>query len=444
MRQMRLGAFLRSFGHHVAAWRHPESPSDADVNFDFYLRLARIAERGLFDLLFIADNSSVPDQDHDILSRTAYVMRIDPIPLMSALAAVTREIGLVCTSTTTYNEPYLVARRFAALDHISGGRSGWNLVTSGNPAEAFNFGLSAHPDPADRYKRAREFAEVVVGLWDSWDEDAFVRDKESGVFFDPEKMHVLNHSGEHFRVRGPLNIARSPQGRPVMVQAGSSDDGRDLAAATAEVIFTAHPSLAGAQAFYSDLKERVQRYGRDPESVKIMPGIFATVGRTEDEAQRKYEDLQNLIDPAVGLNMLSAYMNFDLSGYAVDGPLPELPAALMAQGRPALLASMARRDNLTIRQLYMHMAGGRGHMQIVGSPTQVADLLEEWFTAGAADGFNIMPPVLPSALEDFVELVIPELQRRGLFRTHYEGRTLREKLGLPTPRRVSAASEQRG
>ncbi len=444
MRQMRLGAFLRSFGHHVAAWRHPHTPLDADVNFSFYTHLAHVAERGLFDMLFIADNMSLPDQDLEILSRTAYIMRIDPFALMSALAGVTKNVGLVCTMSTTYHDPYLLARAFNALDHISGGRAGWNLVTSGNAAEARNFGFQSHRPPNERYRRAREFAQVVQGLWDCWDDDAFPRDKATGIFFDPSKLHVLNHEGDDFRVRGPLNIARSPQGHPVIVQAGSSDDGRDLAAETAEVVFTAHPSIDSGTAFYSDLKTRMLEYGREPDDLKIMPGILVTVAETQSEAQEKYESLQALIDPVIGLSLLSERVGMDLSGYPIDGPLPELSPQLMTQSRPALMANLARRENLTIRQLYLRIAGGRGNLQVIGTPAQVADVMQEWFEKSAADGFNLLPPVLPSALEDFVNLVVPELQRRGLFRTSYESRTLRGNLGLPPKPRVLHATDAIG
>jgi len=365
--------------------------------------------------------------------QSSFVTRFEPITLFSALATMTTHIGLVCTSTTTYDEPYHIARRFACLDVISGGRSGWNLVTSQNPFEAQNFGRDSHLALGDRYKRAEEFADIVRGLWDSWDDDAFIRDKESGRFFDPDKLHVLDHKGEFFRVRGPLNVARSPQGHPVMVQAGSSNDGKELAARTAEVIFTAHQTIEDALAFYSDVKGRLARYGRKPEHVLIMPGIYAMVGRTEDEAREKYDKLQSLIHPRVGVKFLSRFLNYDVTQYPVDEPLPAHLEQQIVGSRPALLVKMARRDNLTIRQLYMRMAGARGHRQIFGTPEQIADELELWFTGGAADGFNVMPPVLPGSLKDFVDLVIPELQRRGLFRTRYEGRTLRENLGLPYP-----------
>jgi FMN-dependent oxidoreductase (nitrilotriacetate monooxygenase family) len=430
---MKLGAFLWPFGHHVAAWRHPATPENASNDIQHYMELAQTAERGLFDMLFVADTTGLLATEPENLSRMSYVAWMEPVTLMAALSAVTKRIGLACTASTSYDQPYLLARRFGSLDIISGGRAAWNLITTANPLEALNFSRDPHPDKDVRYRRAREFAEVVKGLWESWDDDAFIRDKASGRFFDPAKLHILNHKGEHFSVRGPLNVARSRQGHPVMVQAGASDDGRDLAAETADVVFTAHQTLESARAFYSDLKQRTAKFGRDPDHIKIMPGFFVTVGRTEAEAKEKFDRVQGLIHPEVGIRLLSTFINFDLTGYPVDGPLPEIQPSKVSASRTTLLTDIARRENLTIRQLYTRIAGGRGHIQFAGTPTQVADELERWFVGKAADGFNIMPPVLPEGLNDFVEMVIPELQRRGLFRTSYEGTTLRENLGLPWP-----------
>jgi FMN-dependent oxidoreductase (nitrilotriacetate monooxygenase family) len=430
---MKLGAFLQPFGHHVAAWRYPGTPDDAGNDFAHYTELAQTAERGLFDMLFVADTTGLWATDREGLSRMAYVAWMEPITLMAALSTVTRRIGLACTASTSYDQPYHLARRFGSLDIISGGRAAWNLITTANPNEALNFSRERHPDKDERYRRAREFAQVVKGLWESWDDDAFIRDKQAGRFFDPDKLHILDHEGAHFSVRGPLNVARSRQGHPVMVQAGASDDGRDLAAETADVVFTAHQSMESAQAFYADLKRRVAGFGRNPDDLKIMPGFFVTVGRTEQEAKDKFARVQELIHPDVGVRLLSTFINFDLTGYPVDGPLPEIPDSKVSASRRGLITDIARRDNLTIRQLYMRIAGGRGHIQFAGTPAQVADELQRWFESRAADGFNIMPPVLPQGLNDFVDLVIPELQRRGLFRTAYEGATLRENLGLPWP-----------
>ena len=431
-RQMKLGMFMRPAGHHIAAWRLPEAPSSPGNNLAHNMEVAQIAERGLFDMLFWADSVGVWGGDKEALSRLCRVAWIEPMTLLAAFATVTKNIGLVCTGTTTYEEPYNLARRFASLDVMSGGRVGWNLVTSANQAEGPNFGRDNHMPKADRYRRAGEFAEVVLGLWRSWDDDAFVEDKEAGLFFDPEKLHILNHEGEHFRVRGPLNVPRSAQGHPVMVQAGASEDGRNHAAATAEVIFAATPTIEAAREYYADVKSRVANKGRNPDHVKIMPGVAALVGRTEAEAAEQYERLQSLIHPQVGVRQLSNYIGHDLSPYPI-GPLPEIPRTDVSNSRVDLLVDMAARDNLTIRQLYEKIAGGRGHLTIQGSPTQIADQLEDWFTTGAADGFNLLPPTLPGSLNDFIALVIPELQRRGLFRTAYEGTTLRENLGLPRP-----------
>jgi FMN-dependent oxidoreductase (nitrilotriacetate monooxygenase family) len=443
---MKLAAFLYPTGYHVAAWRHPDVPADAGVNLAALTMQARTAERGRFDFIFVADSLAVRGRDLPALSRTAirYVAQFEPLTLLSALSVLTERIGLVASVTTTYNEPYHVARKLASLDHLSGGRVGWNLVTSQNEDEAHNFGFERHPDHADRYRRAREFAQVARGLWDSWEDDAFVRDKQSGLYFDPAKLHVLEHRGHYFAVRGPLNVPRPPQGHPVIVQSGSSDDGRGLAAEIGDVIFTAQPDLASAQRFYADVRARAEAHGRDPRNVIIMPGLFPYVGRTRGEAEGKLERLHALVDPVVGLSLLSGQIgNLDLSAYPLDGPLPEVPDTNAGKSRRDLLVDLARRERLTIRQLYERIAGSRGHWQVIGTASEVADRLQEWFEGGAADGFNVMAPWLPGGLDDFVELVVPELQRRGLFRCDYRGITLREHLGLrrpPHPTMVGAAA----
>ncbi|RMP54301.1 Xenobiotic compound monooxygenase A subunit [Pseudomonas syringae pv. atrofaciens] len=432
-RQMKLGAFLMATGHHVAAWRHPEVPADAGLDFKHYRHVARVAEAAKFDALFVAD--SLAAATGDIASRMARSDHFEPLTLLSALSAVTEHIGLIATATTTYNEPYHVARKFASLDHLSGGRAGWNLVTSDAAAEAQNFGRAEHVGHAERYSRAREFHQVVTGLWDSWADDAFTRDKASGEYYDPGRLHVLNHQGEHFSVKGPLNVARSPQGQPVVVQAGSSEVGRDLAAQTAEVVFTAQTSLASAQAFYADLKDRLSAYGRAVDSLKIMPGVFIVVAETEALAKAKFESFQELVEPRVGVALLGRMLgNFDLSGYPLDGPLPELPLTDSGQrSRQKLLTELAYQENLTLAQLGRRIAGGRGHYSLIGTPEQIADELQRWFEQGAADGFNVLVPHLPGGLEDVARLLVPELQRRGLFRTEYEGTTLRGNLGLQRP-----------
>ncbi|MEX5572056.1 LLM class flavin-dependent oxidoreductase [Pseudomonas lijiangensis] len=432
-RQLKLGAFLMATGHHVAAWRHPDVPANAGLDIKHYKHLAKVAEEARFDALFVAD--SVAAATGEIASHMARSDHFEPLTLLSALSAVTEHIGLIATATTTYNEPYHVARKFASLDHLSGGRAGWNLVTSDAAAEALNFGREEHVGHAERYSRAREFHRVVTGLWDSWADDAFIRDKASGEYYDPAKLHVLDHQGEHFKVKGPLNVARSPQGQPVVVQAGSSEVGRDLAAQTAEVVFTAQTSLADAQAFYADIKGRLKAYGRSADSLKIMPGVFIVVAETEAEAKAKFESFQDLVDPHVGVALLGRMLgNFDLSGYPLDGPLPELPLTDSGQrSRQKLLTDLAEKENLNLAQLGRRIAGGRGHYSLIGTPTQIADELQTWFEQGAADGFNVLVPHLPGGLEDVARLLVPELQRRGLFRTEYEGSTLRENLGLQRP-----------
>jgi N-acetyl-S-(2-succino)cysteine monooxygenase len=433
--QFKLGAFLMNTGHHVAAWRHPDADADGGLDFAHYKRLAQTAERAKFDMVFLADGVAVRrDHNLDSLSRSGQLVHFEPLTLLSALSAVTEHIGLVATASTTYNEPYHIARKFASLDYLSNGRAGWNVVTSASEAEAKNFNRDKHMEHALRYERAREFLQVVTGLWDSWDDDAFIRDKETGLYFEPTKLHVLNHKGKHFSVKGPLNVARPPQGYPVIVQAGASEDGQDFAAQTAEVIFTAQQTLEEAQAFYAGIKGRLAKYGRSPDHLKIMPGVFPVIGHTEKEAKEKYDQLQNLIHPSVGLALLSGNIGgFDLTSYPLDGPLPELPETNLNKSRQKLVTDLARRENLTIRQLYQAIAGARGHWTIWGTPEQIADRLEEWFVNDAADGFNLMPPYLPGGLDDFVDLVLPILRQRGLFRTEYEGRTLRENLGLLRP-----------
>jgi len=432
-RHMSLGAFLMSSGHHLAAWRHPRAWAGGGLNFNHFKKIAQTAERGKFDAIFFADNLALMGSP-ELGQYTTAGDVFDPLVLLSGLATVTERIGLISTVSTSYNEPYLLARKFASLDHLSEGRSGWNLVTSATDLEALNFGREQHFEHGDRYQRAEEFIDVVTGLWDSYEDDAFVRDKASGVFFQPDKLHVLGHHGEHYRVRGPLNIPRTPQGYPVLIQAGSSEPGKALAARTADVVFTAQQTLANAQAFYADVKGRLAAYGRRPDQLKVMPGISPVIGRTQAEAEDKYQELQDLVEPRVGLGLLAGMAGgFDLSGYDLDGPLPELPLSNSMQSRQALFIDLARRENLTIRQLYLKIAGARGHHTVIGTAKTVADTLEQWFVEQGADGFNIMPPFLPEGLDDFVESVVPLLQQRGLFRQEYSGTTLREHLGLQRP-----------
>lgn len=429
-REMKLGMFLRPAGHHVAGWRHPEAQSDAGWNFQRFAEMAKTAEEGMFDMLFLADTAAVPSDDFENLSKTSYVAWLEPFSVMAALAPITRRIGLVCTASTTFNEPYNIARKFASLDIISNGRSGWNLVTSANPIEALNFNLSEHVPRDLRYARAREFADVVRGLWDSWEADAFTVDKLSGVFFDPNKLHPLNHKGRFFQVKGPLNVAHPKHGHPVVVQAGASEDGKQLAAETADVVFAAQPTLDGAKEFYRDVKARLDKFGRSPEDLVIMPGFQVVVGESQGQAEDKAGELQELILPEVGLRHLSQYIGYDLSAYPLDGPVPELEVPKDGHSRTELLVDMARKEGLTIRQLYKKISGARGHYQTHGTPGKIADEMQEWFEGKAADGFNLIPPVLPRDLNEFVRLVVPELQRRGIFRRSYETETLKGNLGI--------------
>jgi N-acetyl-S-(2-succino)cysteine monooxygenase len=428
-----LGGFFHPTGNHVAAWLHPEAQIDAGVNFRHYVELARTAERAKFDLIFVADASAARAGNVDALKRwPQYMAYFDPTMLMAGIAACTTHIGLVATASTSFNEPYNIARRFASLDWISGGRAGWNVVTSSQPAEYLNFGIKVMPPHGDRYARAWEFVDVCRGLWDSWDDDAFVRDRSSALYFDPQKLHHLRHEGKFFSVRGPLNAARPPQGHPVLANAGVSETGREFAAAIAEIVFTPLLTLAEAQTLYRDLKGRMDKHGRRPEHLKVMPGLNAIVGRTDDEAEEIHQRLQAQIHPDVGRQLLSTELGVDLSAFPVDGPLPyDLIDTTVAQRK--MLVDRAKAGNLTIRQFYLQYAGARGQRTIKGSPQRIADEMEEWFLKEGVDGFLIQPPYLPGALNAFVDLVIPELQRRALFRTEYEGGTLRDRLGLPRP-----------
>jgi alkanesulfonate monooxygenase len=436
--QMKLGAFFHPTGHHVASWLHPDAAIDAGTNFRHYVELAQMSERAKFDLMFLADALAVRDGKPEALSRwPQYMAYFEPTTLLSGIAGLTERIGLVSTATTSYNEPYNLARKFASLDLISGGRAGWNVVTSANLSEAFNFGRDEHFEHGERYERALEFTKVVLGLWDSWEDDAFIRDRTTGRYFDPTKLHALNHKGDNFSVRGPLNVARSPQGHPVVFQAGSSDVGRELAAQTAEAVFTPQHTLEGAQAFYNDLKGRMAKYGRHPDHLKVMPGLNPIVGHTEAEAHEKYQYLQSFIHPDVGLELLSnALAGFDLAPYDPDGPLPEAVFEIKPKGSTTSfrnVLSWAKQEHLTIRQLYQRFAGARGQRTVIGTAAQIVDQMEEWFLGYGVDGFLIQPSHLPGGLEDFIAMVIPELQARQLFRTEYEGTTLRENLGLPRP-----------
>ena len=431
-KQLHLGAVMRPVAIHTAWWRYPGARPDANFDIRQLVRFIQTLEQACFDAFFMADHLAVMNMPVQALRRSATVTSFEPMTLLSALAMVTERIGLIATASTTFDAPYHVARRFASLDHISNGRAGWNVVTTANPDAALNFGLTEHVAHDERYRRAREFHAVVTGLWDSWAADAWLRDQESGVFFDPDRMHVLNHDGEHLSVRGPLNIARPVQGWPVIVQAGASEAGRQFAAETAEVIFGSSRTIEDARSFYRDVKARVTAAGRSADHCKIMPGAMVVVGRTRDEALEKKALLDTLVHPESGIPNLSIRLGVDASGFDLDAPLPEIPASNQSQSQRDTLVALARRDNLTVRQL-ARMMGGFGGLEIIGTAGEVADTMQAWLETGAADGFNIMFPTVPQGLDDFVTLVIPELRRRGLVRGAYQGTTLREHFGLPRP-----------
>ncbi|WP_408588961.1 LLM class flavin-dependent oxidoreductase [Novosphingobium sp.] len=431
-RQLHLGAFMRPVSIHTGAWRYPGAWPDANFNLAHIKRLAQTLEAAKFDAFFMADHLAVLNMPIDALKRSHTVTSFEPFTLLSALAMVTERIGLVATASTTYEEPYHIARRFASLDHLSAGRAGWNIVTTGNPETSHNFGSDQHLAHETRYARAREFYDVVTGLWDSWDDDAFVRDVDSGIYFDPAKLHVLNHKGPSLSVRGPLNIGRPVQGWPVIVQAGASEPGRQLAAETAEVIFGSEQTLAGGKAFYADVKGRMRAIGRDPDHLKILPAAFVVVGDTVEEAQAKRAHLDSLVHYDSGIRSLSIMLDYDVSGFDPDGPLPDIPESNASKSSRDRTIELARRDNLSIRQLAAK-AGSFAGLAFVGTPKTIADEMETWLEERASDGFNMMFPWLPGGLDDFATQVIPELQRRGIFRKEYEGTTLRDHLGLPRP-----------
>jgi alkanesulfonate monooxygenase len=431
-RQLHLGAFMRPASIHTGAWRYPGAWPDMNFNFAHIKRCIQTLERAKFDAFFMADHMAVLNMPLDALKRSHTVTSFEPFTLLSALSQATEHIGLVATGSTTFDAPYHIARRFASLDHISGGRAGWNIVTTSNPDAALNFGLDEHMEHSERYRRAREFYDVVTGLWDSFADDAFIRDVENGIYFDPAKMHVLGHKGEYLSVRGPLNIARPVQGWPVIVQAGASEPGRQLAAETAEAVFTAQSSLKIGQQFYVDVKGRAEKAGRSREHIKILPGCFVVVGDTVEEARARRAKLDSLVDYANAIGSLSIALGHDASKFDPDGPLPDVPESNASKSGRQRAIDLARRENLTVRQLAQRLGGFAG-LAMVGTAKTIADEMEEWLMTEASDGFTVQFPYLPGGLDDFCNKVVPELQRRGLFRRDYEGTTLRENLGLPRP-----------
>lgn len=434
---MHLVTALHAIGYHPGGWRHPSAFSQPTINIDQVIRSAKTAERGKLDMLFTGDSNSVKMGSRELLAAGAKNSRpvvFEPVTLLSAIAMHTSRIGLLATATTTYDQPYALARKFASLDHISKGRACWNIVTTSTFADAFNFGRTEHLKTEERYDRAREFVEVCKGLWDSWDDDAFPQDKESGRFVDPDKLHVLDHKGKHFSVKGPLNSRRTPQGHPVLMMAGQSEPGREFAASTADCQFAVTPTKEMAIEFYNDVKGRMAKYGREPDELRIMPGCGVYVGRTEAEADELIEELESLVSPVLGVQHLSAHMGMDLSGFPIDGPLPPIEGDNVGvSSRRLALAEMAKRENLSIRQTYLRVIRSLGHVVMKGNPVQIADQMEDWYRSKCCDGFNVHVPLQPGGLERFVDLVVPELQRRGIFRKEYEGGTLREMMGLKRP-----------
>ena len=425
-REMHFGIFTLGTGNHTAGWRHPGA-DDSFLDMSVNQRIAAIAERGLFDLLFVGDGLSA-----NLSSHPSFTVRLEPLTMLAALAMTTSRLGLGATMSTTYSDPYTVARAFASLDHISNGRAAWNAVTTAAAASGGNFGR-AHPDHEKRYGRAQEFIEVVRGLWDCWDDDAIIRDLATGRYLDPSRIRALNHVGEHFSVRGPMNMARSPQGQPVILQAGGSERGQDLAARSADVVFSVVQDLDEAKGAYASLKERVRRYGRNPDHVTILPGVMPIVGKTDAHAFEILNTLQGYLDSTEGLALLSARLGTDVSRYPLDGHIPDLPLPDTSHGFAKAMLAKAQRDHMTLRDLYNLTAAARGHWVLCGSAQTIADTLERWFVDYAADGFNVMPAYFPGAFDDFVDQVIPELQRRGLYRKAYTGTMLRDHLGLPRP-----------
>ncbi len=437
MAEMSLGLFYQGTGRSPAAWRQACVPENPNSNFDHMRSLARAAEAALFDFIFIADTfTPLGPDDLAYWQHTTGIVRLDPMVIAAHVSPVTEKIGWIVTGSTMYIEPYLLARSLATMEIANGGRTGWNIVTSGNAAEARNFGRDpSEAQHDDKYVRAQEYADVAMKLWDTFAPDAFVADRAKGLYFAPDRFKLIEHKGKYFSVRGPLTVPRSPQGRPVIVSAGQSDAGRELAGRNSEVVFAVQQDIKDARLMYADMKQRAARYGRSPSDIKIMPGLVPFVAETLDEARRKREYSQSLITPEFGVRALSQMVGgFDLTRFPIDGPLPELPPTTVSQGRQAVVVNLARRDNLTIRQLYQMISGENGHLTAVGTPTMIADVMEEWCSTGAADGFNVMPDVLPDGFSEFVRLVLPELRRRGLFRKKYRGSTLRENLGLSWPK----------
>ncbi|HEX3954167.1 MAG TPA: LLM class flavin-dependent oxidoreductase [Stellaceae bacterium] len=427
-RQMHMGVFVLGTGNHSAGWRY-EGAATSHMQLPVIAEIGRIAERGKFDLLFISDSMVMDPGDHP-----SFLCRFEPTSLISALSMVTTHLGLGATVSTSFAEPFNVARMFGSIDHISNGRAAWNVVTSSNGKAAQNFGMDEHLEHELRYQRANEFVDVVKGLWDCWDDGAIIADKETGQYVDADKVRPLNHKGRFFKVKGPLNMDRCPQGHPVIIQAGGSPSGLELAARTTDVVFSVVQELEPARKAYADLKGRMAKYGRAPDEIAILPGMMPIIGRSDAEAREKLAKLQSWLTPTNAAVLVATRIGYDVSGHDLDGPVPPPPPFQGSRTFTSVLYEMAKRENMTLRDLYNLTAAARGHWVLCGTPVRIADTLEEWFTSGAADGFNVLPPYFPGAFSDFVDLVVPELQRRGLYRREYEGQTLRDHFGLaPVP-----------
>ena len=423
-RQMHMGVFVLGTGNHSAGWRY-EGAATSHMQLPVIQEIARTAERGKFDLLFISDSMVMDPSDHP-----SFMCRFEPTTLITALSATTAHIGLGATVSTSFSEPFNVARIFGSIDHISGGRAAWNVVTSSNPKAALNFNRDEHLEHELRYERANEFVDVVKGLWDCWDDGAIIADKTTGRFIDPDKVRTLDHKGRFFKVRGPINMARCPQGHPVIIQAGGSPSGLELAARTADVVFSVVQELEAAKAAYADLKGRMAKYGRSPDDLAVLPGVMPIIGATDAEAREQLAKLQSWLTPTNAATLVASRIGYDVSGHPLDGPVPPPPPSEGSRTFAHVLYETARREKMTLRDLYNLTAAARGHWVVCGTPRRIADILEQWFVGGAADGFNILPPYFPGAFADFVDLVVPELQRRGLFRHAYQGTTLRDHFGL--------------
>lgn len=440
VRNIVLGTILYPSGHHVAAWRHPSTQVDANISVSHYIAAARAAEAAGFEIAFISDRLGVPKGRAEALRRVdEWSHGFEALTLASAVATATETIGIVATASTTFNEPYNLARQLASLDLISNGRIGWNIVTSSLQQESDNFNAGADFDHAARYDRAGEFVEAVQALWQSWNREGFVRDKESGVFLTADAVKSVDHEGTYFRSKGPLNVIPSRQGRPLLVQAGSSDAGKMLAARTADVVFTAHSDIVSARSFYQDVKKRTVAAGRNADDVLVLPGIFPVIGKTKAEAEDKYAALQDLIQPDVALSLLETYLgDVDLSGIDIDGPLPDLPVSNSIRSRQTLLTELARKEGLSVGALARRIAGARGHWQVIGTAEAIADEIEDWVSGAAADGFMLLPPTFPTGQDDFIDGVVPLLRQRGFLTPGPAGGSLRERLGLPHLARSAA------